>query len=88
MMNVRGLIIVQGEKMKLRNDVNEYGTPITVFLCEFCDKEFSVVPAIPDINLDNWTGCLRPQCESYDETRDVDKMMEEGTVRLLKRTIH
>ena len=70
--------------MKIRDDVNEHGVPITVFRCEYCGEEFSVVPAIPDINLDNWRGCLRPECESYDESRDVDKMLAECKVELLR----
>ncbi len=74
--------------MKIRNDVNEQGTPITVFQCESCGVEFSVCPAIPDIDLDNWKGCMRPECDSYDEERDVDKMMDEGTVRFEKTTKH
>lgn len=74
--------------MKIRDDVNEHGTPLTVFRCEFCDKEFSVIPAVPDINLDNWKGCTAPDCESYDEKRDVDKMIEEDGVTLIKETKH
>lgn len=75
--------------MKLRDDVNKHGTPITVFRCEYCGKEFSICPAIPDINLDNWRGCLRPECESYDETRDADKMLfEDKTAELLETTYH
>jgi hypothetical protein len=74
--------------MKIRDDKNEHGVRITVFRCEFCGEEFSVCPAVPDINLDNWKGCLRPQCESYDEERDVDKMIEEGGVTLMKETKH
>ena len=70
--------------MKLRNDVNELGTPITVFQCEYCCEVFTVCPAVPDINLDNWKGCTGPDCESYDEKRDVDKMIEEDGVELMK----
>lgn len=75
--------------MKLRDGVNKYGTPITVFRCEYCGVEFTVVPAIPDINLDNWRGCMAPECESYDESRDGDKMLfEDKSAELLKVTLH
>lgn len=74
--------------MKLRNDVNEYGTPITVFRCEFCQQEFTVCPIVPDIHLDNWKGCTSPDCESYDEARDADKMFEEDEDVLEWITVH
>lgn len=67
---------------KLRDDVNEYGTPITVFVCEYCNREFSCCPAIPDDRLDNWRGCLATDCISYDPERDADKFfLEDGTLR-------
>jgi hypothetical protein len=70
--------------MKLRDDVNEHGTPITVFQCEVCGAEFSVCPAVLDEHLDNWRGCLAPSCASYDESRDADKMFEEGNVKFVR----
>ena len=70
--------------MKLRDEINEHGTPVTVFLCEYCEREFTVCPAVPDINLDNWQGCTAPDCSSYDEERDIDKQIEEGGVTLMK----
>lgn len=69
--------------MKLRDDVNEYGTKITVCLCEYCEREFLICPAVPDHKLDRWRGCTAPDCESYDEGRDVDKMLEEGSVKVI-----
>lgn len=75
--------------MKIRDDVNEYGTPVTVLRCESCGAEFSVCPAVLDINLDNWKGCLALECESYSEGRDVDKMIEEGLVKIVRDpTVH
>lgn len=72
--------------MKIRDDVNEYGTPITIFICEFCGREFSVCTAIPDENLDNWKGCLAVECDSYDESRDIDKVFDEAMLSgLIKR---
>jgi len=74
--------------VKLRDEENEHGTPVSVFRCEYCGRKFTVTPAVPDINADNWKGCLAPGCASYDESRDVDKMLEEGTAVIRKRTIH
>jgi len=56
----------------LRNDLNEYGTPVTWFTCEFCGDEFSICPAKPEHGHDNWKGCLSDQCDSYDPSRDAD----------------
>ena len=73
--------------MKLRDETNEFGVKVSVFQCEECGREFTVCPAVPDINLDNWTGCTAPDCPSYDESRDVDKLLEDGVV-LEKITLH
>lgn len=74
--------------MKIRDDVNEYDTPVTVFWCETCGREFTVCPAVHDSRLDNWKGCMDPACESYDPNRDVDKMLEEGKVCIEERIDH
>lgn len=58
--------------MKVRDDVNEYGTPITVFDCESCGQEFTVCPAVADDRLDQWSGCLQEDCPSYDPARDAE----------------
>lgn len=71
--------------MKIRNDFNEYGTPISVHICEFCGREFEVCPAVKDENLDGWRGCLSPKCDSYDPERDVDKMLESGDIALFPK---
>lgn len=63
---------------KIRDDVNEYGTPITVMKCEFCGVEFTLCPAVPDERLDQWDGCLDTVCSSYDPARDVDAMIFFG----------
>lgn len=63
--------------MKIRNDTNEYETPVTIFECEFCGVEFSVCPAVEDARLENWLGCLSVECASYDESRDIDKVWDE-----------
>lgn len=69
--------------MKIRDDVNEYGTPITVFKCDYCNEEFSVCPAVPDYKLDQWKGCQMKWCESYEEDRDADKMFDENKIKFI-----
>ncbi len=54
---------------------NEYGTPISIFLCVDCHLPFTTCPASKTEALRwGWSngGCLRPQCRSYDPARDVD----------------
>ena len=58
--------------MFLRNDVNESGTPVTWFKCDYCGSEYSVCPAINDSQHDMYNGCTISPCESYDPKRDVD----------------
>lgn len=72
--------------MKLRNDINDFGTPITVFTCEFCQREFTVCPAVPDKKLDEWNGCLAVECDSYDPNRDVDALLFFGCTTVEKRS--
>jgi hypothetical protein len=57
--------------VKLRDDVNEHGTPVTWFRCETCGGEFTVCPAVPPEREANWTGCLADECSSYDPARDA-----------------
>ena len=71
--------------MKLRDDINEFGTPITWFKCEYCSREFWVCPAVEDENLDYWRGCLWNECESYDPNRDVDALMFFEAIEIDKR---
>ena len=53
---------------------NDYGTTVTVFVCDRCGYIFTVTG---DIDPDEWgTGCLAETCDSYDVTRDVDLMFE------------
>lgn len=58
--------------MKLSDGVNEFGTPITNFKCDYCGSKFSVCPAIEDKHLDSFKGCTIHPCESYDPKRDID----------------
>jgi hypothetical protein len=73
-------------------ETDPHGTPVTFFRCEHCGVEFSVCPAPSAESVANgcWRGCLHPKCESYEESRDVDKMIEDGTCCLAedKRTLH
>lgn len=73
--------------MKTGMSVNEYGTPISLHICEYCQVEFTVVPAIPDDPdvLNGWRGCLTPECESYDQSRDVDAMMFFGIAKVIEK---
>lgn len=56
------------------NGKNEYGTPISLFTCEFCGNDFSVCPAIKEDRISEWDngGCQSPECVSYDPDRDAD----------------
>lgn len=56
----------------IREDVNEYGTPVSVMECETCGMEFTVCPSVSDPS--KWPDCTAPECASYDESRDIDIM--------------
>ena len=55
--------------------LNEYGTEVTVMVCESCGSIFTVTG---DQSLETWGGavCLAETCDSYDVDRDVDLMFE------------
>lgn len=53
---------------------NEYGTPVTVFVCEACHALFSVTGDVDPATFGN--ACLGLECDSYDVERDVDLMFE------------
>ncbi len=59
--------------------VNEFGTPVYVGCCRVCGKEFTVCPA-PE-TIDEWQECLGEECDSYDESRDADKLFDAGLVK-------
>jgi len=63
---------MSGETSKVREDVNEYGTPVSVHNCQTCGGEFTLCPLIPDDDAHRWPDCLSPECESYDPHRDAD----------------
>ena len=52
--------------------LNEYGVPITVLVCESCQRQFTVTPALTPDRYEQWKGCTAPECPSYSLDRDVD----------------
>lgn len=62
--------------MKIGMSKNEYGTPVSVHICDTCGVEFTVCPAADD-NKKGWENCLIPECDSYDEKRDIDKWFDD-----------
>jgi len=63
---------------KIGHELNEYGTLVTRFKCEYCGNEFTICPAVPPDKENEWRGCLGVDCVSYDPSRDVDLLMSEG----------
>ena len=68
------------QDIKLRDDKNEYGTPVSVHKCLVCGAEFTVCPAVPD-GVEHG-GCTGPECASYDSSRDVDLLFTNGEVEV------
>ena len=66
--------------MKIRLDVNEQGTPISVHRCPDCDDEFTVCPPAGD----EWGGCLSPECSSYDPRRDADGLFGDDSGKVVR----
>jgi len=65
----------------LPQSVNEYGTPVSVGICDgqpdYCGREFTVCPAMDDERQERWGhGCLADFCASYDLGRDIDMFFE------------
>lgn len=56
----------------MREDVNEYGTPVGAFTCQSCGREFTVCPRPADP--ERWAGCTHPECPSYDAERDAEPL--------------
>jgi hypothetical protein len=63
--------------MQFARDVNVYGAPISVHLCEECGVVFTVCPPTTD----GWGGCLAKTCPSYDPGRDADRFFDQGLVK-------
>lgn len=68
----------------IREGINDYGTPVSWFNCDDCGDEFSVCPAVPEDQRDEWDGCMADTCTSYDIERDVsiffEPMAEAGLI--------
>lgn len=56
----------------IEENVNQYGTPVSVFRCDDCSDVFTVCPAVPEERRDEWQKCLAATCSSYEADRDVD----------------
>lgn len=52
---------------------NEYGTKISLHTCDECGQEFTVCPAQTYDDT-----CGHPECTSYDSSRDVMSLIDEG----------
>ena len=70
---------------KIRDDENEYGTPITVLRCEFCNNIFTICPALKEDELQYWKGCTDPTCESYNPNRDVEALVFFGVCEIKRQ---
>jgi hypothetical protein len=51
---------------------NQYGTPVAEGCCDTCGRYYTVVPIPEPEHWRCWNNCLRPDCDSYDITRDAD----------------
>jgi len=72
--------------MKIKNSVNEYGTPISIHICETCGQEFTVCPLLPD-DAKGWENCMAETCASYDPKRDADKLFNEQPEKIVRTKI-
>ena len=61
---------------------NEYGTRVSEHVCLRCGGTFTVCPAYAE---EDWGGCLEPTCETYDPSRDADKLFDEGNEWMIQR---
>jgi hypothetical protein len=59
---------------------NEYGTDVSVHICDDCGNGFTVCPPADK----DWGGCLGERCESYNINRDVNALLFFGE-KLKKR---
>lgn len=56
----------------MKDGINEYGTPVGVFVCEACGEEFTVCPKPTNPENDVWRTCSAIDCSSYDPNRDAE----------------
>lgn len=64
----------------LGETTNEYGTPVSEFMCYECKQFFTVCPAVDVEKRQEWDGdgCLAVDCPTYDPARDADFLFEMG----------
>lgn len=72
--------------MHLETRPNEHDTPVAHFQCGTCGEPFTITPA-PEC-FDDWQNCLSPQCASYDTSRDVDHLFDDGDTISFTRRKH
>ncbi len=60
--------------IKICEDVDQDGTPISVHICGDCNALFTVCPPYDE----SWGGCLVEPCTSYDDSRDLDEQFGSG----------
>lgn len=62
--------------------INEHGTPVSLHACDSCGYKFSVCPAVPEDIRDQWDGCMREGCETYEPMRDAELYFGLGMVEV------
>jgi hypothetical protein len=81
-----GRIMSTATSARIRETVNECGTPVVEYLCQgSCAQPFTVCPAPKPEEDNQWTGCLGIGCSSYDPGRDADKLFDDGDVISFER---
>lgn len=66
-------VIDLGDRMHKGFGKNEYGTEISLHVCDECGNEFSLCPAQKQDDT-----CGHIDCKSYAPYRDVDVLLSEG----------
>lgn len=69
--------------MKIGMSKNEYGTPVSVHICDTCGTQFTVCPAILNEKI-GWENCLGIGCKSYDKNRDADRLFDNGACNVCR----
>jgi hypothetical protein len=61
--------------------INEFGTRISMHICDACGNFFTICPAKNQED-EGWNNCLAPNCKSYDPNRDVDNMFDDPNIEI------
>lgn len=64
----------------IKEATNDYGTPVSAFVCNTCGNPFTVCPAVTEVQHDEWQNCMSEDCDSYKPTRDADLYFGTGMV--------